>query len=197
MNADGTPDIIQNVFTRANNGMRVDWSDKVLGSPRAEWPNGQAPGTDTVKITGQCEDLQLKLGTVYAWKENCLDLNNKVKKIRVTADKWVTNGCIYPFTIKGGATDIGIYGKLEGHGKECDIDAGNNSQQSRDWVTNWELGLISTDGSPIVVRCLSAETPRLVPGTGPYKFIFPDPRKWYHCRFLINIILNFIRLGWL
>ncbi len=196
MNSDGTQDINDTVFTRANSGQRIDWKDRTLGTPRASWANGVAPGADEIKITDGVSDLQIQVGTVYSWRENCCDINNLARGIRVTAGKWVPNGGLYPFTVKGGASDIGIYGVLEGHGTECDVDAGNLSDQSSAWVTNWELGLTPTDGTPISIRCLRAEMPRLVSGTGPYRVLFPDPRAWYH-RLIVPIIMFAIKRGWL
>lgn len=190
-NPDGTSDTILVVL---NGGDNLDWATQTIGAPRSEWLTRY---TDAIKCTNHQSNIHARLGTVYSGTENCVDINNGASDIWLNADLWVANGGKYPFTIKGGATNVRIYGRLEGHGKECDVDAGNQSDQSREWVRDWELGLTSTDGSPIKVRCLAAETPRLVSGTGPYVFLFPDSRKWYHCKALINVILNLVRLGWL
>lgn len=179
MNADGTVDV--NLFNFTSVDSPVDWSDRVVGTDRATWDLSKpAPYTDCLKFTSEIKDFTGKFGTVFSGAENCADINFKTVNVKITADLWVANGGKYPFTVKGGSVGTGIYGKLQGHGKECDVDAGNWSDQSNDWVKDWELGLTSNDGSPIVVRCISADAPKLVPGTGPYKFIFPNPNAWYH-----------------
>ncbi len=171
-NADGTSDV--NLFNLVSND-DIDWRDKEVGSARETWQH-DVLYTDAIKCSGKHTNIRAQFGTVFSGKENCADLNNYVNDVKLTAERWAANGGLYPFTIKGGASNVGIYGKLDGHGTECDIDAGNHSDQSSTWVTDWELGLTSIDGAPITIRCLLAETPRLVPGTGPYKFLFPDPR---------------------
>jgi len=161
-------------FYETSNGKTVDWEGTMIGSP-----GDKNAYDDALKFTSGLTDFVGIFGTVYSGAENCADLNNKCRNVRLSGD-WVANGGKYPFTVKGGCEGITLEGTLHGHGTECDVDAGNKSDQSSNWVKNWELALISKDGSPIVVRCLLAEAPRLRPGTGPYRFAFPSPHAWYH-----------------
>lgn len=162
-------------FYETSNGQTVDWSDRVIG--------GNIPPylyDDALKFTSHLRDFTGVFGTVYSGLENNADFNNECRNVKITADRWVANGGKYPFTVKGGCEGIIIEGVLDGHGTEVDVDAGNKSDQSSNWVKDWELALVSKDGSPIVVRCLLAKAPRLRPNTGPYRFAFPNPTKPLH-----------------
>lgn len=161
-------------FYETSNGQTVDWSDRVIGV------SGGRDYEDALKFTSQLTAFKGYFGTVYSGLENCADLNNRCRAVSIHADDWVANGGKYPFTIKGGCSAVAISGRLIGHGAECDVDAGNHSDQSKEWVKDWTLNLISGDGSPIVIRCLRAEAPVLVEGSGPYRFAFPSPYAWYH-----------------
>lgn len=161
-------------FYESSNGKTIDWSDRTIGhEPPVDW-------SDALKFTSQLTDFTGFFGTVYSGKENCADMNNRCSGVRLHAEAWVSNGGLYPFTVKGGCHNIDLSGKLYGHGKECDVDAGNKSDQSKDWVRDWSLNLVSVDGKPIVIRCLRAEAPRLEPGSGPYRYAFPSPHNPFH-----------------
>ncbi len=180
----------RNLFSwyETSDGQTVDWRDKVIGFAK---PQGQ-PFTydDALKFTSKLRDFTGKFGTVYSGAENCADVNNECRNVTLSADRWIANGGLYPFTVKGGSEGVTITGTLDGHGKECDVDAGDWSDQSNNWVKNWTLGLKSLDGSPIVVRCLQATAPYFMEGTGPYAYAFPSPLKWYHgiCIWVLQIL---------
>ncbi len=162
-------------FYETSNGQTVDWSDRTIGDSIKPFQYD-----DALKFTSNLTDFIGKFGTVYSGAENCADLNNECRNVTLSSPRWITNGGLYPFTVKGGCEGITIEGVLDGHGTEVDVDAGNKSDQSSNWVKNWELALTSLDGRPIVVRCLLAKAPRLRPGTGPYRYAFPAPDAWYH-----------------
>lgn len=173
-------------FYETSDGQTIDWTDQTVGYP--------APGLeyeDALKFTSHLTDFTGTFGDVYSGLENCADVNNECRNVNLSAKRWIANGGLYPFTVKGGSEGIVIEGTLYGHGTEVDVDAGNKSDQSTNWVKNWELALTMDDGSPVVVRCLMAEAPREREGTGPYVYAFPSPYKWYH-----GIAVFFFKLIW-
>lgn len=166
-------DRILHAWYDSSNGKTVDWSDRVVG-------NALKPFTydDALKFTSKLCDFVGIFGVVFSGTENCADVNNECRNVKLSAKRWVANGGKYPFTVKGGSEGITITGTLEGHGTEVDVDAGNWSDQSNNWVKNWTLNLTTADGSPVVVRCLQAKAPTLL--GGPYTYAFPSPHAPYH-----------------
>lgn len=71
-----------------------------------------------------------------------------------------------------------LVGPVDGHGRECDVDLGNASDQSHKKVEMVTLNLWSVDGSPVRVRVLNSEMPAEVPGSGPYSYVFPWKFRW-------------------
>lgn len=162
-----------------SNGQTVDWQERVIGNSLKPFDYD-----DALKFTSQLTNFNGKFGVVYSGKENAVDVNNKCRNLTLSGERWMANGGLYPFTVKGGSEGITITGTLDGHGTEVDVDAGNWSDQSNGWVKNWTLGLRSLDGRPIVVRCLQAKAPQLIAGTGPYKYAFPSPNNPLHGVFI-------------
>lgn len=189
MNPDGTQDRCLHSFYETSNGQSVDWRDRVVGWAK---PSGEPyQYDDALKFTSQLRDFTGRFGTVYAGAENVIDCNNRLRQVELSADRMVANGCKYPITIKGGCESVTLRGMLVGHGKECDVDAGNRSEQSDSWVKYWSLGLSMEDGSPVRVRCLLAMKPYFEPDTGPYEYVFPSPDAWYH-----GIAIWLLQLWW-
>lgn len=178
------PDRVLHSFNGpASNGETVDWRGRVVGGPEKPFAYD-----DALKFTSQLRDFVGKFGRVFSGKENCVDVNNKCRNVTISGE-FIANGGLYPITVKGGSEGITITGTLDGHGTEVDVDAGNWSDQSNSWVKNWTLQLTTTDGSPVVVRCLQAEAPTLL--SGPYRYAFPSPKAWYH-----GIAVWFLQLWW-
>lgn len=136
---------------------------------------------DTLKFSTGLENFKGTFGTVISGSEDAVDINNKCRGIELAADRWMLRGRM-GFTIKGGSKDVGISGWVEGHGSECDVDIGNWSDQSHEPVTGVRLNLRMWDGSAVRVRVINGEFPTFVPGSGPYRYVFPWPwlpgRKW-------------------
>ena len=141
------------------------------GTPTPSW-------SDTVKITSGCADFKLTADAIYGGKEDCVDINNRCVGIEVVANFHPQGK--YVATIKGGVRGVLLKGILNGHGKEVDIDLGNWSDQSSQKTQGVKLDLVAYDQSPVTVRVLNAEKPVLVPGSGPYRYVFPHPDAWYH-----------------
>lgn len=182
-------DRVLHSWYETSNGQTVDWRDRIVGSEHA--PRTPFAYDDALKFTSGLTEFTGRFGTVYSGAENAADLNNKCRNVNLSADRWMANGSKYPFTIKGGSESIVITGVLDGHGTEVDVDAGNWSDQSNNWVKLWTLGLKSLDGKPIVVRCLQAHAPYFMDGTGPYVYAFPSPYSWCH-----GIAVWLLQLWW-
>lgn len=174
-------------FYDVDSGKTIDWTDREIGLP------GATDYEDALKGTSQLTNFIGHFGVVYGGLENCLDLNNGCRAVSFQAESWISQGK-YPFTIKGGCKHVRILGRLIGHGTEVDVDAGNWSDQSHEYVENWELGLVPFDGKPITIRCLAATKPTFVAGTGPYKFVFPHPDAWYHS-IVVKLFNQLRRIG--
>jgi hypothetical protein len=177
-------------FYETSDGQTVDWRDRVVGNAK---PSGEDfTYDDALKFTSALKDFTGMFGTVYSGKENAIDCNNKVSNTTLDVSRMVANGGKYPITIKGGCSCVTITGQLSGHGKECDVDAGNRSEQSDEWVEFLTLGLRPEIlGDKIKVRCLMAHEPYFMEGTGPYEYAFPSPLKWYH-----GLVVGLLQLWW-
>ena len=156
-------------FYETSNGQAVAL-DTVGGGWPVDW-------SDTIKITSQCTGLRLTADEILGGTEDCVDINNGCRDIKVTS-LFHAQGK-YVATIKGGAEEVTLSGIVTKHGTEVDIDLGNWSDQSSAPVRGVRLDLKSITGLPIVVRVLNAAKPTLA-GAGPYRFAFPHPDAWYH-----------------
>lgn len=159
-------------FYETSNDTTYDAADNLgYPNPRPDW-------SDALKITSQCTNFTYVGQTVYGGQEDCVDINNRCKSVRVSAvfrpqGKYVS-------TIKGGSRGIILTGSVYGHGTEVDVDLGNWSDQSQETTRQVHLNLKSMDGKPIRVRVLKAETPTFEEGSGPYEYAWPKPDSWYH-----------------
>jgi hypothetical protein len=132
-----------------HNGLTVEHPDLILPTPQT---------TDTLKFSTELTAFRGIFGKVYSGTEDAVDINNRCHDIVLGFDTVVLGGKM-GITIKGGSKDIGItIRNLVGRGQEVDVDIGN-----------W------SDKSPVTVRVINGEKPLLAPGSGPYKFIFPQP----------------------
>jgi len=176
MNPDGTQD--RNLVTFVgprDNGARVDMSGVTVSAALAY--------TAAVKCTTQLQDLEANFGTVVAGSENAADINDR-SRVKLTAERWILTGSKYGFTVKG-MSSAELVGLVEGSGRECDVDYGNYSDQFPRGKASGKLNLWREDRvTPIRVRCLQADAPELVPGSGPYVFLAPNPAAWYHDLFI-------------
>lgn len=173
MNPDGTIDRYFRVWVGPDhNGQTLDERGTVC-SP--------TPGNSaTLKFTKQLHDFTGDFGTVLPGTENVVDVNDRVQRLRLSAERWVITGTKYGFTAKG-MSDVRLTGLVEGFGKECDVSLGNYSDQFPRGKTSAVLNLWREDRkTPIRVQCLQAFKPILVPESGPYVFTFPNPDAWYH-----------------
>lgn len=127
---------------------------------------------DTVKCSTGLTGFKAQFGVVKGGREDALDVNNRCQELDLAADLWVLRGTM-GFTIKGGSRDVRVSGPVEGHGRECDVDLGNASDQSHEETRRVRLNLWRVDGSPIRVRVLNAELPFEEAGSGPYVYVFP------------------------
>lgn len=167
----------------------IDAESVGLKERHVTWTNNPVTGAlivgheiywaDTLKFSTGLADCNVQAGRVYGGKEDCADFNNKCHNIQLKADSFHSGGK-YVTTIKGGCTGIDIRGEIECGGSEVDHDYGNWSDQSNAKTTGNILGTWKADGSPVTVRCLNADKPMVVPGTGPYRYLFPRPDAFYH-----------------
>lgn len=170
MNPDGTQDVnLRSWLGPDDNGKQIDERGIVCGGN---------PCTSPLKFTRQVHDVIAKFGTVLCGTENAADVNDR-SLVTLSAEKWNIIGSKYGFTVKGGSY-ADLSGEVVGHGRECDADFGNYSDQFPSGRSWGRLSLWRADGSPIRVRCICADAPELVPGSGPYVFLFPKPGTWYH-----------------
>jgi hypothetical protein len=149
-----------------HNGLTVEHPDLILPTPQT---------TDTLKFSTELTGFRGIFGRVYSGTEDAVDINNRCHDIVLGFDTVVLGGKM-GITIKGGSKNIGItIRNLVGRGQEVDVDIGNWSDQSHEPVTGVYLDIRRADGSPVTVRVINGEKPLLAPGSGPYKFIFPQP----------------------
>lgn len=187
MNPDGTADRnLRSFYGPQDSGRVIDERGTTLGS---NTPDYTAP----LKFTSGVRSINARFGTVLGGTENALDCNNHAE-VKVSAELWDIEACKYGFTVKGGAS-AEIEGVVRGHGRECDVDLGNGSDQSHDWSSAVLNLRHEWPGDKIRVRVLAANRPKLVLGSGPYRFIFPWP--WLPMRWLwVKAFLQLRRMGW-
>ena len=180
-----TPDVNLYSFNGPHdNGRYVDWRDRDIDG------TGFA---DALKCSTGLTEFSGSFGRVISGTEDAIDINNRCDGIVLHASAWVLRGKM-GITIKGGSRNVSISGVIEGHGREADVDLGNWSDQSHEWVTNTRLNLRTTDGSPVRVRVLAAEKPIYAPGSGPYEWVFPSPRNPFH-KALVKTFMELRRNG--
>lgn len=128
---------------------------------------------DTLKLS-RARDGAITADLVVGGREDCVDVNNLSERVFIHAQRWEPRGK-YVATIKGGSSTISLSGEIHGHGSEVDVDLGNWSDQSSEITRNTKLNLTTADGSPITVRLLLAERPRLLNAdVQRYRFVFPS-----------------------
>ncbi len=130
--------------------------------------------SDALKCS-RVENLTVMADVVLSGSEDAVDVNNRCLNVTLTAKLWVLRGKL-GFTVKGGSRGTTFIGRVDGRGKETDVDLGNWSDQSHDKTTNTHLNLWRADQSPVRVRVLHADTPSFEPGSGPYVYVFPSPK---------------------
>lgn len=137
---------------------------------------------DTLKVT-DCDTGVVEAEVVVGGREDCLDVNNRCHGIEIGTDKtiWEPRGK-YVATIKGGTKDITVRGVVRGHGKVCDVDLGNWSDQSQKVTERITLDLRHEKGEPITYRVLNAKEPKLI--GGPYKKVLSVP-GWLRPAFVV------------
>lgn len=177
-------------FYETSDGLTIDWRDRAVGWVK---PKGEPyQYDDALKFTSHLKNFIGYFGTVYSGSENAVDMNNEVHNAAINVERMVANGGKYPITIKTCDLVTLTVKCLSGHGKECDVDAGNRSEQSKKWVKDWTVGITpEIPGDPVIIRCLMADPPILIDGTGPYKYAFPSPYAWYH-----GIVVGLLQLWW-
>lgn len=97
--------------------------------------------------------------------EDVIDMNRYCGGIEIRNCRLFSKG-EYCATIKGGSKNIVLRDVvIDNHGKTYDIDLGNWSDQSKEKTTDVELiNVTSLDGSPVTVRVLNADKPRVEGG---------------------------------
>lgn len=147
---------------------------------------------DALKITSRCTGLNVHAKHIIGGREDCVDINNHATAIKVLSDRWFAQGK-YIATIKGGASDVFLWGQITDGGSEVDVDLGNWSDQSQEKTTNVRLHLTRADGKPVIVRVLHADKPALLPSDKGYRYAFPHPDAFYH-RAVVAVFFAFKRL---
>ena len=125
--------------------------------------------SDSLKIT-DCDHGYVRAIRIFGGAEDCLDVNNRCRNIEVSAGEWHSGGK-YVCTIKGGSENITVGGIIVKHGSEVDVDIGNRSDQSDNTTRGVALDFSTRDGSPVTVRVLNAERPRILNPGQPYRFV--------------------------
>lgn len=176
MNPDGTQDVNLRAWVGPKDcGARIDERGTTCGQGGID--------TSPLKFTTQLKDFEVQFGTVYAGSENAADVNDR-SDVKLSAEKWILAGSKYGFTVKG-ASRAELTGLVEGSGKECDCDFGNYSDQWPRGKASGKLNLWRADRTtPVRVRCIQADSPELIPGSGPYVFVAPNPAAWWHGLFI-------------
>ena len=160
-----------------------------------------------VKCSTGLEDFSLTVnGTVTGGGNACVDVNNGVQGAKVYAKLLVPTG-EFVATVKGASgvkKPVELGGVIRGSGKatgllggikwlswlpscltgHIDVIGGDWSDQSHGYVLLWELNYRKDDGQPVAVMCLAARRPTEALGSGPYKYRFPHPDRFYHGLFV-------------
>ncbi len=105
----------------------------------------------------------------------CIDVNNNCYGLVIDAKVLRPTGQ-FAVSIKGNSDDITVAGELHAHGTSADVEIGGWSDQSHESSDGNTLEITSMTGRPVTIRVLHAKEPFLIPGTGPYKYLFPSPR---------------------
>lgn len=156
-----------NFYGPQDNNKRKDFRGITLSAPDDSY-------TGIVKATSGVVDLVFTADTVIGAKETACDVNNRASLCDFRAKVWDVSGCKYGFSNKGGSVDNVFGGFIRGRAKECEFFQDNWSDQNHD-PSSSTLDLHPEDGkTPIRVRYLYLK-PEFAPGSGPYKFLFPQP----------------------
>lgn len=151
-------------------------------------PNGEIIWADALKISG-IRRLRVIVDVLdgRACREDAIDINH-------SEDVEVEINILYPGrtfcgTIKGESKRCTVeVGVQIGHAKEVDWDYGNHENTRNGYTTSQTLVVNTEDRSLATARCLQAD-PLASVQPSSYKYIFPNPYKWYH-----GIVIFFFRI---
>jgi len=150
---------------------------------------------DAVKCSTGLRDFTARFGTVIAGSEDALDVNNHCQDLDIAAHRWVfpPGRAATGFTVKGNSHNVLIAGLVDG---DPLVELGNASDQSTTWCTGIRLDLYRLEQKPIRVRVLCSTFPEEIPGSGPYRYLFPSNIRWSPLRrFLMKCFMELRRHG--
>jgi len=169
------PDININSFLGPDDNGRTVMLGDVLP------PANAAELASAIKCTRLVRDLTLYGGTVYGFRDAVVDVNDRAYNLAVHLEQWWPSATgQFAATVKGGASRVVLQGRLMRHARKYDVIIGDWSDQSHDPTTLVSLGLVPDDGQPVTVCVLKGTKPIELPGTGPYRYCFPNPDACYH-----------------
>lgn len=87
--------------------------------------------SEALKITSKAQDITVYAKRLIGGREDCLDINDECRNIRVCCDSWEPAG-EYLATLKGGSSGITLEGTIARKAQTVEIDCGNWSDQSND-----------------------------------------------------------------
>jgi hypothetical protein len=174
MNPDGTEDVNITVFSGPEHNGSRHYLPETVGSFDTKY-------TAAVKFTRGVRLVVADFGRIVGGTENAIDMNNASFN-EVSGSVIDLSRTKYGITIKGGSSCNDVNGMVTGHGKECDVDFDNWSDQAHAPCRGNLLNLRHAAGDAIRVRYIY-EKPELKEGSGPYRFVFPwpwlpVPRAW-------------------
>ena len=129
----------------------------------------------TVKCTTQLQHFRFFYGgDLYGGKDAVVDCNDRCDDLIISVARLYPRGH-YGIVCKGGVRNAHFTGRFMTHAKRADVILDDWSDQSHEPTNGIILDLISDDGAPITIQALKT-TPYLIKsGSGPYKFLFPQP----------------------
>jgi hypothetical protein len=128
---------------------------------------------DTLKFSGVRNLTVTVEGMVPGGYEDCVDVNNRCQAVRIHAPDGFYPLGRYLATIKGGSRNIMLTGPVWSHGRVCDVDLGNLSDQSLEVTRAVSLNLAPTaSGQPVTWRQLNAAEPIFLGPIGHYRRVW-------------------------
>lgn len=149
-----------------DNGRNVDLRGDVIDPGEG--------GASGLKCTGRLCDFFGRFGRVVGRKDAVVDCNDRVERVLLSIAQADPRGQ-FVATIKGGARDVHLHiREILQHARRADLITDDWSDQSHLPTSGIVYDCRMADGSAVTVLALKTK-PSFVPGSGPYRFVFPWP----------------------
>lgn len=148
----------QNRLHYAGQSDLVDYASDLAPSNRRD---GQALSV------AACSNVWITVTKIVGGRNSCVDVSNSLNITITAGSYWPCGQAV--FHVRGGATEVHLKGRIEGHGSTTDVDLGDASDPAAALTKRVYLDLTTADGSPVKVRAMKGWMPVVLNPEQPYE----------------------------